>query len=377
MIINVVPISPVPVIGLFSVIVFIIGASGAVVSSAVTCAGTDALPAGSVTTTCNVSPFFCAGFTATSKLPFASAVPVPITLPLASFTSTFEPGSALPVTLLPSSLTSKLVAVDGAVVSSAVTGAGADALPAASVAVTCNVSPFFCAGFNATSKLPFASAVPEPITLPPASFTSTLEPGSALPVTLLPSSLTSKSVGAAGAVVSSAVTGAGTDALPAASVAVTCSVSPFFCAGLTATSKSPFASAVPEPITLPLASFTSTLEPGSALPVTLLPSSLTSKSVGAAGAVVSSAVTGAGADALPAASVAVTCSVSPFFCAGFNATSKSPFASAVPEPITLPPASFTSTLEPGSALPVTLLPSSLTSKSVGAAGAKVSKPPVT
>nr|WP_228730277.1 hypothetical protein [Acinetobacter bouvetii] len=242
------------------------------------------MPAASVAVTVALAPLSIAGFTENSKSPFASAVPVPITSPLASFTSTAAFGSVRPSTLLPSGLTVASGAA-GAVVSSAVTGAGADALPAGSVTTTCSVSPFFCAGFTATSKLPFASAVPVPITLPPASLTSTLEPGSALPVTLLPSSLTSKSVGAAGAVVSSAVTGAGADALPAASVAVTCSVSPFFCAGFNATSKLPFASAVPEPITLPLASLTSILEPGSAFPVTLVPSLLIRRFFGDSGGV--------------------------------------------------------------------------------------------
>ena len=269
-------------------------------------------------------------------------------------------------------LTSNSVGAVGASVSAPpVTVVGAETLPAASFAVTSAEPPFVIAGLTGTLKLPSASAVPVPITSPAAFFTSTVAPGSVRPVTVVPSAF-NVAAGAAGAVLSSAVTVAESETLPAGSLTVTFTVSPLVCAGFSTTSKSPLASAVPVPITLPAPSFTSTVEPGSALPVTFVPSSLTSKSVGSDGLVLSPAVTSAASETLPDGSFAVTSSASPLVCAGFNTTSKSPLASAVPVPITSPAAFFTSTVEPGSALPVTFVPSVLTSNSVGAAGAVLS-----
>ena len=94
-------------------------------------------------------------------------------------------------------------------------------------------------------------------------------------------------VGASGAVKSGAVALSESEVLPALSVKVASIFSPSTCGGTKSTSNSPSASTTPSPITSPFGFVISTLVSGSPLPVTLVPSSLTTKSVGASGAVVS------------------------------------------------------------------------------------------
>ena len=64
---------------------------------------------------------------------------------------------------------------------------------------------------------------------------------------------------------------------------------------------------------VPSGRVTSTVEPASAVPVTAVAPAVTGFTFGVAGAVVSGTVTDAGVDLLPAASVAVTETLSPSF----------------------------------------------------------------
>ena len=156
-------------------------------------------------------------------------------------------------------------------------------------------------------------------------------PASPLPVTVVPSSETFTSSACVGTVVSGAETVVATDSLPALSVNLTETSSPFVNAGSRATENSPFAGTVTVPSSLPFASVTVTVVPGSPLPVTVAPSVDTATSVAADGTVLS--VHGTSVE-LPAASVTTTLSV--VLGAGVVVTEKLPSASAVPEPITLP-----------------------------------------
>ena len=94
----------------------------------------------------------------------------------------------------------------------------------------------------------------------------------------------------------------GDDSLPAASVAVAVIVSQSDCDVVKVIVYMPVLSAVAVPITLPLASFTVTVLPASAVPVTVVPDATTVGDVGA----VASTVALVAADTLPAESVAVT-----------------------------------------------------------------------
>ena len=95
----------------------ILGASGAVVSGAVTGSdSTDVLSAASVAMALTVSPFVSGGSSVTSYSPVsASAIAVPITLSSASKISTRLPDSAVPVTVVPSKVS--MLGASGAVVS--------------------------------------------------------------------------------------------------------------------------------------------------------------------------------------------------------------------------------------------------------------------
>ena len=151
---------------------------------------------------------------------------------------------------------------------------------------------------------------------------------------------------------SSALTVFDGEVLPALSVAVTVKSSPLVLGGLIATSNLPSSPAVAVPIGLPFSSFTVTVLPGSAVPVTWAPSSETSRLSGLFGGVISGAVTSVGFEVLPALSVAVTSTCSPFCFGGLRSMAKLPLPSAVPSAMTLPWSSLTVTLLPGSALPV-------------------------
>ena len=349
-----------------------VGASGAVVSPAITGVTADTLPALSVSVTLRVSPFFCAESRVMVKLPSAATGPVPITAPAASFTVTVLPASPLPVSARPSALTTRSVGASGAVVSPATTLFDGEVRPPALVKVTPKVSPLVCAVPRATEKLPSASTTPVPITLPAGPFTVTVLPISPLPVTVRPSALTTRPVGASGATASPTSTGVGSDTLPALSVKVTSRTVPLPCAVSRVTSKLPSAPTTAVPTGSPAAFLTVTVLPASPLPVRIRPSALTAILVGASGAVVSPATTLPTCETLPAASVRVTLRVSPLVCALSRVIEKLPSASTTPTPICPPTAFLTMTVLLISPLPVRVRPSALTAKSVGAAGAVVS-----
>ena len=101
-------------------------------------------------------------------------------------------------------------------------------------------------------------------------------------------------------------------------------------------------------------------------------SSVTAVMIGVSGAVISGANAEVGRLSLLLLSVAVTFTVSPFFCDGVIDTAKLPPLSAWPTPIWLPLLSLTVTVLPASACPLTELPSPETVTPVGASGAVVS-----
>ena len=288
-----------------------VGASGAVVSPATTLPTCEMLPALSVRVTPKVSPLICALSRVIEKLPSSPTVPVPITVPAGSLIVTVEPGSPLPVSARPSSLTARLVGASGAVVSPAITLIDGEVRPPGLVRVTPRVSPLFCAVPRVTSKLPSFPTVPVPITLPAESLIVTVEPGSPLPVTDRPSALTTRPVGASGATASPTTTGVAVEMLPALSVKVTSRVVPLPWAASRVTSKLPSAPTTAVPTCSPAAFLTITVLPASPLPVRVRPSALTAILVGASGAVVSPATTLPTCEMLPALSVRVTPKVSP------------------------------------------------------------------
>ena len=155
----------------------------------------------------------------------AAAVTWHSTLPAESVTLTTVPGVAVPETGEPS--VGDTTGVSTAVLST-VFDVAAETLPSASVAVTEMTAPL--AGtrlggpvMGVHENVPAADAVAVHRVVPPASFTLTVEPGSAEPATGQPS--VALTVGAAGAAESTVVVAA-TDTLPLASVAVTDSTVP-------------------------------------------------------------------------------------------------------------------------------------------------------
>src|SRR5699024_2361293 len=130
--------------------------------------GSDSLPALSVAVTSYSSPSARPPHsTTTSKFPSSSAVVSPTMLPFSSLMITVLPGSAVPVTVVLSTLplSTKLLVISstsgasGAVVSPLLV-VGPDSLPALSVAVTSYSSPSARPPpSTTTSKLPSSSAV--------------------------------------------------------------------------------------------------------------------------------------------------------------------------------------------------------------------------
>ena len=298
-----------------SVIWVITGVGGAVRSGAVAVVPGPVLPLLSVALASTVSPSVNAGVNATVKLPLISAIASPRSLPSLSLIWTVLPGSAVPLTEVPSTATSTFSGAAGAVVSTIV-GAVADEpgllLPAGSVATAVSVSPVVWLGNSGTVKLPSPSACASPSLLPLLSVMVTVLPGSAVPLTEVPFSATKTFSGAAGAVVSGAMTLLPALVLPALSVAVAVSVSPFVCAGVMVMVKLPLPFAIASPSVLPLLSFMVTMLPASAFPLTEVPFPDTTTFSGAAGAVVSGAVIPVGVPIFPAGSVAIIVSISPF-----------------------------------------------------------------
>src|SRR5699024_5341462 len=179
--------------------------------------------------------------TTTSKLPSSSAVVSPTMLPFSSLMVTVLPGSAVPVTVVLSTLplSSKLLVISstsgasGAVVSPVMV-VGSDSLPALSVAVTSYSSPSARPPPSTTSaKYPSSPPLVSPTMFPFSYLMVAVLPVSALSVHValptLPLSskllVISSTSGASGAVVSPVMV-VGSDSLPALSVAVTSYSSP-------------------------------------------------------------------------------------------------------------------------------------------------------
>ena len=194
---------------------FTTGTSDAEASTLVE-AGSEVLPAGSVAVTVTVAPLAGTGTGSHEKAPLTGlAVVVHSTAPAPSVTVTVEPGSAMPVTGLPSVTFN--VGATGAT-ASVTTWVAEDALPAGSTATTDRVVPEAGTGDGVQLKVPSAAATAEHKTVPPPSVMVTVEPGSDMPVTMPP--LVGFTVGAVGGVAST-TTVAGPDTLPAPLAAVT------------------------------------------------------------------------------------------------------------------------------------------------------------
>ena len=139
------------------------------------------------------------------KVPSAATTAVPSTAPLPSRTVTVAPGSPVPLTLRPSPATTTLPGAEGAVTSATGSSTLAEALPARSVCSTDRVWPPSCGLLSVALKVPSAATTAVPSTLPEASRTVTVAPGSPVPVSVTPSAASSRSLGGWGAVTSAAV----------------------------------------------------------------------------------------------------------------------------------------------------------------------------
>ena len=206
--VTVAPGSPVPVRVLPSAVnASAPGAPGAVVSAAIKAVAGEVLPDASVCVALRVSPLVWGGFRVRLNVPSAATSAEPSTTPAALVTVTVAPGSPVPVKVLPSAANARAPGAAGAVISGAVITTGSELLPAPSVTITSSDSPLACGAGKTTWKLPSASTVPVPTTLPWASRMITVALVSALPETLLPSAAKASPVGAVGAVVSVGGTG--------------------------------------------------------------------------------------------------------------------------------------------------------------------------
>ena len=148
--------------------------------------------------------------------------------------------------------------------------------------------------------------------MPEGSRTVTVAPASPLPLTTVPTPFTA-AVRPSGAVMSGACTATSGEALPAGSVCETSSNWPLAWGVVRVIEKLPSAATGPVPSGLPAASWTVTVAPGSPVPVTTVPSGET-LATGAAGGVMSGAVTLTGVETLWAASAWVTCNTWPLVC---------------------------------------------------------------
>ncbi|CRX08963.1 hypothetical protein PAERUG_P62_London_9_VIM_2_01_14_03960 [Pseudomonas aeruginosa] len=355
-----VPLRVVPLLG------STVGVAGATAST-VTLAGGLLLPAASLATTLTTVPSGNGVDGVKDQLPLASAVVWPIGLPLPSVRVTLLPGSAVPLSSLP--LLGSTTGALGATPSTVMEVAGL-LLPAASLATTLTTVPSGSWLPGVKLQLPLASALVWPIGLPLPSVITMVTPASAVPLRTLP--LLALTWGASGKSGASAVTGV--LLLPAGSVTTTVTVSPLVSGGFSGTSKLPPGPTITVVSGWPSPSVsTPTVEPGSALPVTLLPSGATCTSVAGAGAVVSGAVTWAGGLALPAGSVTTTVTVWPLVSGGFSGAVKLPLASAITVRSGLPsPLVSMPTLAPASAWPLMLLPSGAIFRPLAAFGGVVS-----
>ena len=124
------------------------GASGGMVSGAVSVTLGEGLPAASLCTTAMAPPLLAGGISTTVIAPSTATVPLPMTLLVAPVTVTRAPGSPLPDTIVPSSLIDTSGAAGG-VISGAATFVSGERLPAASVCTTVIVPPLAAAGESA------------------------------------------------------------------------------------------------------------------------------------------------------------------------------------------------------------------------------------
>ena len=147
----------------------LVGASGAVVSGAVTCPAWLVLPDESVAVAVITSPLVRGLSSTMVNLPSLPVFPVPTTLPSASFSVTVLPGSAVPVTVLPSSENCKLVGAVGAVVSGSV---GVPGLPGLLLSSSSPPPP---------PPVPAAMAIPPATARPPSTHGQTAAPPASLP----------------------------------------------------------------------------------------------------------------------------------------------------------------------------------------------------
>ncbi|MNH97834.1 hypothetical protein D3C73_505400 [compost metagenome] len=241
-----------------------------------------------------------------------------------------------------------------------------DVFPASSVKVTFNSPVSVWGGSRSIRNVPPLPTTPLPTTMPSASVTLTMAPGSPSPKSSVLSGLASSPVGAPGGVRSGVATGTGSVSLLKPSVRVTSSPEPSFCAGESGMVKVPLAPTVPVHSSVPLV--TVTVDPTSPRPVICVPSALTLRLVGKAGGVSSTEVMTPGADELPSSSVRTTCRLPPSICAGLRGTLKEPSVPTSAEPTCWPAALVTITVAPGSPVPFRTVPPASTLRPLGAAG---------
>ena len=296
--------------------------------------------------------------------PESSATTFPTTLPAPSVTVTVEPGSAVPVTVLPSVEAS--TGASGATASTVTVFDGPETLPEPSVAVAVTFVPSASGLEGVRVNVPSSPARVVPTIEPAPSVTVTVVPGTAVPVTVLPS--VGASTGASGATASTVTVFDGPETLPDPSVAVAVTVVPS-ASGLDGVIvKVPLSAATVVPTTLPAPSVTVTVAPGSAVPETVVP--LDGARIGASGATASTVTVFDGPETLPEPSVAVAVTVVPSASGLEGVKVKCPEPSATAVPTSAPEPSVRVTVEPGSAVPVTVLPS--VAASTGASGATAS-----
>src|SRR5918998_257113 len=275
------------------------GGSGATVST-VNVTGSDAgetFPTASICvadTVCGPSPSGVVG--SSVQVPSGATVAVPTTTP-STVTVTVAPGSPVPVivgvlsAVISPSVGEVTTGASGAVASTVnvLVGDAGDVLPAASVCVADTVcSPSASGSVSARLQVPSGCTVVVPTTAP-STVTSTVAPGSPVPVTVgVVSEIVDpfaglSTTGASGAAVSTVnvtVSDAG-DVLPAGSVCVAVTVwSPSASGVVTSRLQVPSGATVVVPTTVP-SMVTSTVAPGSPVPVIVgVESAVTSPSAG-------------------------------------------------------------------------------------------------
>ena len=127
---------------------------------------------------------------------------------------TVEPGSAVPLTVVASLVTSFTVGADGAVVSTTVVVTESEIFPLPSIAdINSSSSPIksIFSGIVIVYS-PWSFVLPSAV-VPSGNVTVTVEPGSAVPLNVVSSLFTSFTVGASGAVASTTIVDPAVDLL--------------------------------------------------------------------------------------------------------------------------------------------------------------------